>query len=34
MRVLVFGGNGWIGQQMTSLLLAGGHDVLLADARA
>jgi 3,5-epimerase/4-reductase len=34
MRLLVFGGNGWIGQQMTSLLLAGGHDVLLADARA
>lgn len=34
MKVLVFGGKGWIGQQMTRLLRENGHEVVLTDVRA
>ena len=34
MKVLLYGRNGWIGQKVYDLLIQGGHDVVVGDARA
>jgi 3,5-epimerase/4-reductase len=34
MKVLLYGRNGWIGQKVYDLLVQGGHEVVVGDARA